>query len=111
MPFHRRAQDRTVATFLEASRIHFDLNPPRSHAGSQRWFAGPHMRSLLIAGSLGALFGGPARLARRAWLALMAPMICSGDSACRAARKVAPGEGMVNLRVGMFTSLQSPCHT
>ena len=43
MPFHRRAQDRTVATFLEASRIHFDLNPPRSHAGS-----------------LGALFGGPA---------------------------------------------------
>ena len=34
MPFHRRAQDRTVAAFLETS--------------------------LLIAGSLGALFGGPA---------------------------------------------------
>ena len=60
MPFHRRARDRTVAAFLETSRIHFDLNPPRSHAGSQRWFAAPHMRSLLIAGSLGALFGGPA---------------------------------------------------
>ena len=55
MPFHRRAQDRTVATFLETSRIHFDLNPPRSHAGRQRWFAAPHMRSLLIAGSLGTL--------------------------------------------------------
>ena len=60
MPFHRRAQDRTVATFLETSRIHFDLNPPRSHAGNHRWFAVPRMRSLLIAGSLGALFGGPA---------------------------------------------------
>ena len=60
MPIHLRARERTVATFLETSRIHFNLNPPRSHAGSQRWFTGPHMRSLLIAGSLGALFGGPA---------------------------------------------------
>ena len=60
MPIHLRARERTVATFLETSRIHFNLNPPRSHAGSQRWFTGPHMRSLLIAGSLGALFGSPA---------------------------------------------------
>ena len=60
MPIHLRARERTVATFLETSRIHFNLNPPRSHAGSQHWFTGPHMRSLLIAGSLGALFGGPA---------------------------------------------------
>ncbi len=60
MPIHLRARERTVATFLETSRIHFNLNPPRSHTGSQRWFTGPHMRSLLIAGSLGALFGGPA---------------------------------------------------
>src|SRR5690606_27435921 len=34
----------------------------------------------------------PARLASRAWLALMAPMICSGDSSARALRNRAPGE-------------------
>lgn len=60
MPIHLRARERTVATFLETSRIHFNLNPPRSYAGSRRWFTGPRMRSLLIAGSLGALFGSPA---------------------------------------------------
>lgn len=60
MPFHRRAQERTIAAFLETSRIHLNLNPPRSRPGPHRWFAAPHLRSLLIAGSLGALFGAPA---------------------------------------------------
>ncbi|WP_153147646.1 hypothetical protein [Dechloromonas sp. H13] len=55
MPFHRQSRDRSVIAFLETSRIHFDLNPPRRPAR-------PHttLRSLLVAGSLGALFGGPA---------------------------------------------------
>src|SRR5690606_1507837 len=34
----------------------------------------------------------PARLASRAWLALMAPMICKGDSSARAWRNRAPGD-------------------
>jgi hypothetical protein len=59
MPFHRRARDRTIAAFLETSRIHFNLNPPRSRPALHRWLATPHLRSLLIAGSLGALFGAP----------------------------------------------------
>src|SRR5690606_5883955 len=36
----------------------------------------------------------PARLASRAWLALIAPITCSGDSAARAARKRAPAEAL-----------------
>ena len=60
MPFHRQARDRTFAAFLETSRIHFNLNPPRSRPALHRWFATPRVRSLLIAGSLGALFGAPA---------------------------------------------------
>src|SRR5699024_3129484 len=37
----------------------------------------------------------PARSASRAWLALMAPITCSGDSSASAARKRAPGEALL----------------
>ena len=57
------SQDGTIAQFLHLSRIHLGLMqvpvaamPPRRIAGNIRHV----LRSLIVAGSLGALFGSPA---------------------------------------------------
>lgn len=54
-------QARTIANFLETSRRHFGL-PGRRHYSSLpvRYSRRTIFRSLLIAGSIGSLFGGPA---------------------------------------------------
>src|SRR5574343_316507 len=56
-------QERTLSRFLQLSRLHLGLiqapatvRPPRRVAGSTRQM----LRSLVVAGSLGALFGSPA---------------------------------------------------
>ncbi|MBP5986767.1 MAG: hypothetical protein KA538_06230 [Azonexus sp.] len=55
-------QEQTRARFIALSRLHFglvqpaEIKPPRRVAGSTRQM----LRSLLVAGSLGALFGSPA---------------------------------------------------
>lgn len=56
-------QDQTLARFMHVSRRHLGLmqapvavRPPRRVAGPNRHI----LRSLIVAGSLGALFGGPA---------------------------------------------------
>lgn len=56
-------QDQTIARFLHLSRLHLGLQqaptalrPPHRKARSARHI----IRSLIVAGSLGALFGGPA---------------------------------------------------
>ena len=53
-------QAKTIANFLEASRRHFGL-PGRRHYTSMpaRYSRRTIFRSLLIAGSVGSLFGGP----------------------------------------------------
>lgn len=51
MPHRQARQDKTLAAFLELSRQHFGLAPPRRR---------PDWRSLLLIGSLGALVGAPA---------------------------------------------------
>ena len=62
MPFHRQARDRTLAAFLETSRIHFNLNPPSFNARRQRQFSSMRANStaIMLTGSFAALFGGPA---------------------------------------------------
>jgi hypothetical protein len=59
-------QERTLSRFLQLSRLHFGLiqapaavSPPRRIAGSTRQM----LRSLVVAGSLGALLGSPAAFA------------------------------------------------
>lgn len=56
-------QERTLSRFLQLSRLHLGLiqapaaaKPPRRVTGSTRQM----LRSLVVAGSLGALFGSPA---------------------------------------------------
>lgn len=56
-------QERTLTRFLQLSRLHLGLiqattavRPPRRVAGSTRQI----LRSLVVAGSLGTLFGSPA---------------------------------------------------
>jgi hypothetical protein len=56
-------QEQTLARFIQTSRLHLGLmqapvavKPPRRVAGPYRQI----LRSLLVAGSLGALFSGPA---------------------------------------------------
>ena len=56
-------QERTLSRFLQLSRLHLGLiqapaavRPPRRVTGSTRQM----LRSLVVAGSLGALFGSPA---------------------------------------------------
>jgi len=58
-------QERTLSRFLQLSRLHLGLiqspaaRPPRRIAGSTRQM----LRSLVVAGSLGALLGSPAAFA------------------------------------------------
>lgn len=59
-------QERTLTRFLQLSRLHLGLiqapaaiRPPRRVAGSTRQM----LRSLVVAGSLGALLGSPAAFA------------------------------------------------
>lgn len=63
MHSNRHWHDQTLARFIRVSRRHLGLmqapvavRPPRRVAGPCRQI----LRSLLVAGSLGALFGGPA---------------------------------------------------
>lgn len=62
MPFHRRARERTIAAFLETSRIHFNLNPPSFNTRWQRQFSSvrANANAIMLTGTLAALFGGPA---------------------------------------------------
>ena len=62
MPPEPLCQEQTRARFIELSRLHLGLvqatvvEPPRRVAGPTRQM----LRSLVVAGSIGALFGSPA---------------------------------------------------